>query len=147
MIDFRRFEVMSFDCYGTLVDWEAGIAEFVSREKAGLDDLKRCFGRTPSCYGQPGTAQTPNIERLSRSGVSFKQAHCNIPICAPSRSSFLTGLYPLKFKLGIGNSLLVLAVPITVYQLFRCEFFRGIQVVRVHENGCCDMRTDPCVAD
>lgn len=39
-------------------------------------------------------AQTPNIERLSDSGVSFKQAHCNIPICAPSRSSFLTGLYP-----------------------------------------------------
>jgi choline-sulfatase len=39
-------------------------------------------------------AQTPNIERLSESGVAFKQAHCNIPICAPSRSSFLTGLYP-----------------------------------------------------
>ena len=39
-------------------------------------------------------AKTPNIERLSRSGVSFTQAHCTIPICAPSRSSFLTGLYP-----------------------------------------------------
>ncbi len=39
-------------------------------------------------------AQTPNIERLCKSGVSFRQAHCNIPICAPSRSSFLTGLYP-----------------------------------------------------
>ena len=30
-------------------------------------------------------AQTPNIERLSKSGVCFTQAHCNIPICAPSR--------------------------------------------------------------
>jgi len=39
-------------------------------------------------------AKTPNIERLSQSGVSFTQAHCTIPICAPSRSSFLTGLYP-----------------------------------------------------
>ncbi len=39
-------------------------------------------------------AQTPNIERLSKSGVCFTQAHCNIPICAPSRASFLTGLYP-----------------------------------------------------
>jgi iduronate 2-sulfatase len=39
-------------------------------------------------------AQTPNMERLSKSGVCFTQAHCNIPICAPSRSSFLTGLYP-----------------------------------------------------
>ena len=25
MVDFSRFEVVSFDCYGTLVDWEAGI--------------------------------------------------------------------------------------------------------------------------
>ncbi len=39
-------------------------------------------------------AQTPNIKRLCESGVCFTQAHCNIPICAPSRSSFLTGLYP-----------------------------------------------------
>jgi len=39
-------------------------------------------------------AQTPNIDRLSRSGVCFAEAHCNIPICAPSRASFLTGLYP-----------------------------------------------------
>jgi arylsulfatase A-like enzyme len=39
-------------------------------------------------------ARTPNIDRLSQSGVSFTQAHCSIPICAPSRSSFLTGLYP-----------------------------------------------------
>jgi len=25
MIDFRRFEALTFDCYGTLVDWERGI--------------------------------------------------------------------------------------------------------------------------
>jgi len=25
MLDFNRFEVLSFDCYGTLVDWEKGI--------------------------------------------------------------------------------------------------------------------------
>ncbi len=25
MIDFTRFKVMSFDCYGTLIDWETGI--------------------------------------------------------------------------------------------------------------------------
>lgn len=27
MLDFTRFEVMSFDCYGTLIDWEKGIAD------------------------------------------------------------------------------------------------------------------------
>ncbi|HEY9596598.1 MAG TPA: haloacid dehalogenase type II [Cyanophyceae cyanobacterium] len=25
MIDFQEFEVLSFDCYGTLIDWESGI--------------------------------------------------------------------------------------------------------------------------
>jgi len=25
MLDFNRFEVVSFDCYGTLIDWERGI--------------------------------------------------------------------------------------------------------------------------
>ena len=26
MIDFGDFDVISFDCYGTLIDWESGIA-------------------------------------------------------------------------------------------------------------------------
>lgn len=25
MLDFQQFEVLSFDCYGTLIDWESGI--------------------------------------------------------------------------------------------------------------------------
>ena len=25
MLDFNRFEVLTFDCYGTLVNWEAGL--------------------------------------------------------------------------------------------------------------------------
>ncbi len=27
MLDFERFKVLSFDCYGTLIDWERGIGE------------------------------------------------------------------------------------------------------------------------
>ena len=30
MLDFNRYEWLSFDCYGTLVDWETGIATAVS---------------------------------------------------------------------------------------------------------------------
>ncbi len=43
-------------------------------------------------------ARTPHIERLARSGVSFRRAYSNNPICAPSRSSFLTGIYPHTSK-------------------------------------------------
>jgi len=30
-IDFERFEVLTFDCYGTLIDWEAGILGGIRR--------------------------------------------------------------------------------------------------------------------
>ena len=43
--------------------------------------------------GHPQT-RTPNIKNLAKGGVSFAEAHCNIPICNPSRASMLTGLYP-----------------------------------------------------
>jgi len=39
-------------------------------------------------------AHTPNIDKLAKSGVSFRRAYSNEPVCAPSRSSFLTGIYP-----------------------------------------------------
>ncbi len=67
----------------------------ISAEKPNVililcDDLNDYVG----CLGGHPQAKTPNMDRLSQSGVSFTQAHCTIPICAPSRSSFLTGLYP-----------------------------------------------------
>ena len=30
MLDFNRFEWLSFDCYGTLIDWETGISDAVA---------------------------------------------------------------------------------------------------------------------
>ena len=43
-------------------------------------------------------ASTPHIAKLAESGVAFKRAYSNNPICAPSRSSFLTGIYPHTSK-------------------------------------------------
>src|SRR5437868_1632263 len=31
MLDFSRFEILAFDCYGTLIDWEAGILSALRR--------------------------------------------------------------------------------------------------------------------
>ena len=43
--------------------------------------------------GHPQTV-TPNMARLADSGVRFTQAHCNIPICGPSRACLFSGIYP-----------------------------------------------------
>ena len=39
MLDFGRYEVLSFDCFGTLVDWETGIIDAVRQvlESYGFD--------------------------------------------------------------------------------------------------------------
>lgn len=31
MLDFKRFEILTFDCYGTLINWEAGILPTLRR--------------------------------------------------------------------------------------------------------------------
>ncbi|MFB2119100.1 sulfatase [Parapedobacter sp. 2B3] len=37
---------------------------------------------------------TPNISALAQAGVTFTSAYATAPLCAPSRASFFTGLYP-----------------------------------------------------
>ena len=45
-----------------------------------------------SCYGQPGTGNTPNIARLAREGVQFRTCYA-ASICAPTRAMIMTGRY------------------------------------------------------
>jgi arylsulfatase A-like enzyme len=45
-----------------------------------------------SIYGN-SILKTPNIDRIAREGVRFNQAFVTNALCAPSRASFLTGLY------------------------------------------------------
>ena len=44
------------------------------------------------CYGQK-LIQTPNLDRMAREGTRFNQAYCGTSVCAPSRSSVMTGLH------------------------------------------------------
>ena len=44
-------------------------------------------------YGNP-TVDLPYLSSLSDDGVVFTNAYSPVPVCAPSRSSLITGLYP-----------------------------------------------------
>ena len=45
-----------------------------------------------SAYGNRWLS-TPHIDRLHRNGVSFTRAYCSDPVCAPARTSWMTGRY------------------------------------------------------
>jgi len=55
-----------------------------------VDDLNDWIG---VMNGHP-QSKTPNIDKLAREGVLFTNAHCQAPICGPSRASIMTGLMP-----------------------------------------------------
>ncbi|MGB3151544.1 MAG: sulfatase [Maribacter sp.] len=55
-----------------------------------VDDLNDWIG----VLGGHPQAKTPNIDRLAKRGVLFKNAHCQSPVCNPSRASIMTSLYP-----------------------------------------------------
>ena len=52
------------------------------------EDMSPHFG----CYGEK-TIQTPNVDKLAAGGVLFERAFVTGPICSPSRSALITGMY------------------------------------------------------
>lgn len=48
--------------------------------------------RFSSIYGHP-SVKTPNMQRLADMGTLYENAYCNSPLCLPSRSSFMSGMY------------------------------------------------------
>ncbi len=55
-----------------------------------IDDLNDWLG---CMNGHPNTL-TPNMDKLAAQGVLFTNAHCQAPLCGPSRASIMTGLRP-----------------------------------------------------
>ncbi|MEN1681366.1 MAG: sulfatase [Planctomycetota bacterium] len=55
-----------------------------------IDDLNDWTG----CLGGHPQARTPNIDRFAGRGTLFTNAHCQSPVCNPSRTSLMTGRHP-----------------------------------------------------
>ena len=60
---------------------------FIMADDLGWRDIG-CFGST--------FHRTPNLDKLAARGVKFTQAYAANPLCSPTRSSVLTGLWPAR---------------------------------------------------
>lgn len=52
------------------------------------EDISAAWG----AYGVP-EAYTPNLDALAAQGIVYRNAFANAPICAPARSTLITGMY------------------------------------------------------
>jgi N-acetylgalactosamine-6-sulfatase len=49
-----------------------------------------------SCHGHPWL-KTPNLDRLASEGTDFQQFNVLNPVCSPSRTAAMTGMFPARF--------------------------------------------------
>ena len=91
----RKFFRSSFTAAAVLLAAGVPFARAGEEQKPNIlliaiDDLNDWIG----CLGGHPQAKTPNLDRLAARGVLFSNAHCQSPVCNPSRASMMTSLYP-----------------------------------------------------
>jgi arylsulfatase A-like enzyme len=90
----------------------------------------------------PIKAHTPNIDRLASQGTLFTNAHCQAPICGPSRASVMTGFYPsstgnyLQVEDGNINKANELSrEAVFMPQFFEQHGYKTMAVGKIYHNG------------
>lgn len=93
-----------------------------------VDDLRPELG----AYGKQ-YIQSPNIDRLAASGVTFRRAYCNVPVCGASRASMLSGVRPTYNRFLHYYSLADVEVPklTTLPEHFKNNGYRTVSVGKI----------------
>ena len=96
------------------------------------DDLNTDLG----CYQHP-LVLSPNIDRLADRGVRFENAHCQYPVCNPSRSSFMTSLYPDQTGILSNRGNIRDQNPdiVTLSQLFKNNGYFAARIGKIYHYG------------
>jgi N-sulfoglucosamine sulfohydrolase len=55
------------------------------------------IGNDLACYGTPGV-KTPIVDKMAREGIRYNRFYTNSPICSPSRTAIILGMYQTSSK-------------------------------------------------
>ncbi|MCA0932498.1 sulfatase [Lutimonas saemankumensis] len=99
-----------------------------------LDDLNDFVG----VMGGHPQARTPHIDKFASQGVLFLNAHSNVPVCMPSRASFMNGILPTSsgnwgFENWLKNETLINSKSLPEY--FRDNGYQTFQTGKVFHNA------------
>ena len=97
-----------------------------------VDDLNNDLGT----YGH-NLVQSPHIDRLAARGIRFDRAYSQYPVCNPSRSSFMTGLYPEQTGVLTNQDSFRVHVPdvVTLPQWFMQHGYQTARVGKIFHFG------------
>jgi arylsulfatase A-like enzyme len=119
-------------CLGAVT---AGAAERPNVLFIAIDDLNDWVG---CLHGHP-QVKTPNIDRLAARGTLFTNAHCQAPICNPSRTSVMTGRRPSTtgvYALGPWfRTVPALKDAVTLPQHFAAGGYRTVAAGKIYHDG------------
>ena len=90
----------------------------------------------PNYLGHRGhpLADTPNLDALAAQSLQCTKVYTSSPVCAPTRSSLLTGLYPLEHGQFTNAYLLSTAYP-TLSEYFTEQGFQTACFGKLHTNN------------
>ena len=76
----------------SMIQANAEVSETVTKPPNILWIVGENFSLDLGCYGAK-QVHTPNLDRLAAAGIRYDKVFSTSPVCAPSRSAFMTGLY------------------------------------------------------
>lgn len=96
-----------------------------------VDDMRCDLGS----YGVKAV-HSPNMDRLSATGVTFTRAYCQLAVCNPSRASLMTGLRPDNTKVWDLRTDFRTTIPkaVTIPQHFRKHGYRAQGFGKIFHN-------------
>ena len=103
-----------------------------------VDDLRPELG----CYGQKQIV-SPNIDELARDGLLFERAYCQQAVCAPSRSSVLSGCRPDTTRIYNLKTPLRQAMPdvLSLPEHFKNSGYQAISIGKVYHHAKDDLQS------